>query len=298
MSTAAEPVVAPTKPSAELSSEPAAPVPSIQYLVTMWVDSKGKYSPSKTDVAIHDVVRVVEGSLSDALPLLAYRNTDVFSLLTANGVLRKTEFVESKLADRPKMIFGSFVVAHEDTLYGVVVKDSVAQVVGPIRHVVTSIDQTKTENCLVLGKAGPVSLPYLVDSRKVVFDPESHILVVLPLGGYCFVQFSETSDESGDEDTDREPNPPGLVLLMGVSFLLLENMSLKWNRFKSIEEKEMAPWSLAPGESLFMYGGGCVLEDGVYTIHGHGPRPSTYTEAYYYALMHVGSSFVQKKASS
>ena len=267
-------------------------VPAIQYLLTAYVNENGKFSEKSTNTAIHDVVRVVNGSLEDVLCLLPYREADVFTMLTFDKILRKTDLIMAQLQDRPKIHTASFVVIHEDTLFGVVIKDSVAHVIGPVRHVLSSINEDKTENCLVLGgNSGLSNQPNLTKIFDVAYIPENHVLIVVPLGGYCFVQYAETNDSSGDEDIGLADRNSGLVLLIGTSFLLLDQVNLKWNKYKDFHMKELALTAVGPGKFLFMYGGGCVFEDDYYVIHGCGPRTATFNEAYYYALMHLGKSF-------
>lgn len=269
-------------------------VPAIQYRRTLCMDENGKYSPTFTEYRIHDVFSVVEGTLADALTLLPYHLKDLVTLLVPGAILRKTEHVVTQLQERPKMVAGSIVVSHEDALYGLVIKDSEAGVVGPVRQIISSLNKAKRENCLLI--KSDLSGAYsgkLVNITEVEFDPQRHVLIVIPLGGYCFVPAHDEDHESGDEDLG--PSTMGqLTLLLGTSFLLFEDTALNWNKFKDSSLKELAPYDMKPGQVLYMYSGGCVFEDGGFAIHGLGSRMGNFNEASIHALMYLGTKITAK----
>lgn len=268
---------------------------AIRYMITAYIDTNGKYSEKTTDFAIHDVIRCVEGTINDNLPLMPYRLQNIFTLLDRDGLLRRNDHVMERLEKHQKIKSGSIIVIHDDNLYGVVIKNYIPHVIGIVRYVLTSINSAKPENCLILDDLKCLNgQPKMVKSHDVVYEPESQILITIPLGGHCFVQFHNTTDGSGDEgqQTDSEID---LVLLVGTSFLVVNDVPLKWIRYKDCYLKETYDCSLDYGKVLFMYNGGLVPEEGGhFCIHGLGPRNSNYNEAYYYALMHVGESFCKQ----
>lgn len=269
---------------------------AIQYLPTAYIDSSGKFSEKKTDYTIHDVIRVTKGTLVDSLCLTCYCLRDIFTLLNLDRELCKTDRVMERLKSFPKIIVGSILTIHEDNLYGVVIKDSVPEIVGVVGCLFTSLNKQLDVNCLLLdGKDSECKGQLTVrDSRKVHYDPRTSVLITIPLGGHCFVQYGQPNQASGD--TNDQPPLEQLALLVGTSFLLLNNVSLTWVKFKNKNIQESESFTVDPGKVMFMHNGGCVRKDTGFTIHGLGPRKSNYNEAYYYAMMHWGESFNQAPA--
>jgi len=189
----------------------------IKYLTTAYIDECGKFSDKVTNFAVHDVIQVVEGTLAENLDLLPYRLADVFMLLSRDRVLRKNDY----LAKFPKTLAASLLVIHESNLYGVVIKDTEPQVVGVVRHLITSLNEQKKEQvCLIMnGKVGEGESDLnIVKSTDTIFDPQSQVLITVPLGAHCFVQYSAGHDGSGGEDMGDKEHESSLALLVGTAF--------------------------------------------------------------------------------
>lgn len=263
---------------------------AIQYITTAYIELSGKFSEYRTDHAIHDVVRVVKGTLEENLDLLAYRCADIFTLLTLDRVLHKNDIILNRLKNYPKMLTASLIVIYENNLYGVVIRDdqTMPQIVGIVSQVIVNSSENNQNTLLIDSICEESKLDnMLICHENLFFDFSKHILVTVPLGGHCFVQLNDLVDDDQTEQYRK------LALLVGTSFVALESVPLEWIRFKDCHMTQIARTQIKFGQFIFMYTGSIVAneDNSGYIIYGIGPRTSTFNEAYYYSSMHCGNHF-------
>lgn len=249
---------------------------AIQYLVTAYIDSWGKYSKTATKYAIHDVVRIIDGNIEDNLSLLIYPVNVIQSLLAPGCILHHTD----RLTEFKSIDIGSLIVIYQDELYGVVIENKQARIVGKVKQMYSNkIDDNK--NCFILKMPGNLQ-QFPIDS----FEPKKHILLAVPLGGHCFLSSSLISDAFPDRNQSINNS---LTLFVGLTLLALENILLDWRRPKQLwPESNLSKY-------FFVYNGGLLMENESNAVFfGLGPRSACRNEIYYYFLMHYGCSFHYK----
>lgn len=266
----------------------------IEYLLTAYLDANGFYSQVPTKLALHDVVRIVSGRLEDNLELLVYRPAEMMMLLDSERVLHNTPSNLTRCAQHAKMVNASILVIYKKKLYAVVIEHGQpARVVGMIDQIITTYNREPTANSvLLLGSSfmseQQESNGLVVSSVDIECNPNRHIVLAIPLGGHCFVQTKPTP-------VDGDFTQVGLKLLVGVSFIFLQDSRLIW--YKCIDDKDNRKQIINPGQALFVYNGGVMLaqdETADFYFHGLGPRKSHLSETYIYSKMHCAKPFQLK----
>lgn len=246
---------------------------AIQYLKTAYIDSDGKYSKTPTKFAIHDVVRIVDGSIEENLPLLKYSINVIQSLLAPGCILQHS----SRLAKFKSIEIGSLIVIYNDELYGVVIENEQARIVGKVEQMYSN-KKNDYKNCFILKMDGNL------DQCPIkCFELKEHILLAVPLGGHCFLRSRFINQTFSNDNASIDHS---LTLFVGLTLLALENMALDWRRPSKLSSTDQSKY-------FFVYNGGLMWEnESNATFFGFGP--TCLNEIYYYFLMHFGCSFKLK----